>query len=54
MGEYRRSVLRNPHYKGVLVYAMGEYHTQSPTTILIGNLAKGDNGGTAAEIYPLP
>jgi hypothetical protein len=54
MGENRRSALRNPHYRGVLVYVMGEYRTLSPTTILIGNLAMGDNGGTAAEIYPLP
>jgi hypothetical protein len=54
MGENRRSALRNPHYRGVLVYVMGEYRTLSPTTFLIGNLAMGDNGGTAAEIYPLP
>jgi hypothetical protein len=33
---------------------MGEYRTLTPTTFLIGNLAMGDNGGTAAEIYPLP
>jgi hypothetical protein len=54
MGENRHSLLRNPHYRGVLVYVMGEYRTLTPTTFLIGNLAMGDNGGTAAEIYPLP
>jgi hypothetical protein len=50
MGEYRRSLLRNPHYRGIIVYVVGEYRTLTPTTFLIGNLAMGDNGGTAAEI----
>jgi hypothetical protein len=54
MGENCQSALQNPHYRGILVYVMGEYRTLSPTTILIGNLAMEDNGETAVEIYPLP